>query len=222
MDQDSGGPLSKRFCLPDDGHSCDTCVWHYEDIWHSTECPRCCHAPEHVAAPRNTPAMDEDGKPCTCTEMGPRPCHWWPIGLQPEEGIMDQDIRTPKDIAAKTDDVMEDWLADKVLEHQAKQDRDVFETMGRIECGFSVSFDQEWLDTPDGNRRLTTKATVKLYDSIRGALMREFYYSETFTTKALSEVPDGYAEAWGLKNVFNEIVRKWIDEWRPNAPAKRK
>lgn len=116
MDQDSGGPLSKRFCLPDDGHSCDTCVWHYEDIWHSTECPRCCHAPEHVAAPRNTPAMDEDGKPCTCTEMGPRP----------------------------------------------------------------------------------------------------------FTTKALSEVPDGYAEAWGLKNVFNEIVRKWIDEWRPNAPAKRK
>lgn len=43
-----------------------------------------------------------------------------------------------------------------------------------------------------------------------------------YTLTRLSEVPDGYAEAWGLKNVFNEIVRQWIDEWRPNAPAKRK
>jgi len=70
--------VSKRFCLPEDGHSCDTCLWHYDDIWHTTECPHCCHAPEHVAAPCDTPAIDEDGQPCTCTEMGPRPCHWWP------------------------------------------------------------------------------------------------------------------------------------------------
>ena len=64
-------------------HNCETCLWHYDNVYHRDHCPRCRHAPKAVQDPRGGSALDYDGKPCMWTEIGPRPDNWWPRGGKP-------------------------------------------------------------------------------------------------------------------------------------------